>query len=550
MSVVPRDARLESPSSFTPGVELEHLQFINSFLSELPGDAILVNTPRQVYSAAYSFVEPAPTNGTPRLIACSTATLALLGLDPGQCGRQQFAAIFSGNSPWPNSHARPYAHCYGGWQFGEWAGQLGDGRAISLGHVAGRNGIAWEVQQKGAGPTPYSRGGDGRAVLLSSLREHVASEAMAALGIPTTQALALVLTGGSVHRDMLYSGDLRPHPGAVTTRVSHGFLRFGTLQLPAARGGDQLGLVKELTDYVIRHHYPRLAGATAQQQQYALWLQEVGNKTAALIAEWHRVGFVHGVLNTDNLSLLGETLDYGPFGFLERFDPDYIPNTSDLPEGRYRFRNQPGIGAFNLEKLGEALVVGGLVTQEEVLIALAAYQATFVTAYRAAMARKLGMRELSQDILRQLLQLMYEDGADYTNTFRSLASACLDTPAQPALRKLPLPPGLAPALGPLSEARTIAWKGWQGRYCDHLATEGLPIIERVAIQDAANPFIVPRNHVLAGLASRVEAGELGPLHRYLEALERPYMVQEVEHSWIQPGPRQLREGIDQLSCAS
>lgn len=276
----------------------------------------------------------------------------MIGLSADQLSRPEFAAVFGGSSIPLN--ARPFACVYSGFQFGSFAGQLGDGRAITLGDVPSPSDptTTYELQLKGAGRTPYSRFADGRAVLRSSLREYVASEAMAALGVKTTRALSLVLTGGAVERDQFYDGRPALEPGAVVTRVSRCFVRFGSFELPASRGEKELA--KQLADFVIRTHY-RDAVPTGD---YAALLHTVLQRTAATVARWQGVGFVHGVLNTDNMSVWdGETIDYGPYGWLETVDPDFTPNTTDLPGRRYSFRGQVG-----REKEMDCLPAVGLVS--------------------------------------------------------------------------------------------------------------------------------------------------------------------------------------------
>lgn len=281
---------------------LEDLKFDNTFTAELPADPSTASGTRQVFGAFYSWVDPTPADGSPTTIISSDAVSKLIGLDPSEAQRPEFALCFGGAALLPGS--RPYAQCYGGHQFGSFAGQLGDGRAICLGEVMNpATGVRWELQLKGAGRTPYSRFADGRAVLRSSLREYVASEAMAALGVPTTRALSLVATGDSVLRDMFYNGNAKEEPGAVVCRVARSFIRFGTFQLPASRGEEESKLVGVLTAYVIKHFYPECASAA---NPAAALLAAVARKTGALISEWQRVGFVHGVGNTDNFSILGK----------------------------------------------------------------------------------------------------------------------------------------------------------------------------------------------------------------------------------------------------
>jgi uncharacterized protein YdiU (UPF0061 family) len=246
---------------------------------------------------------------------------------------------------------RPYAARYGGHQFGVWAGQLGDGRAITLGELMPRPGERWELQLKGAGRTPYSRTADGRAVLRSSVREFLCSEAMHFLGVPTTRALSLVATGDIVVRDMFYDGNPMPEPGAVVCRVAPSFVRFGNFEIHASRGENEL--LQRLADYIITEHFKELGPPTPEV--YKLWFEEVCRRTGVMIAHWMRVGFVHGVMNTDNMSILGLTIDYGPYGWLEGYDPAWTPNTTDLPGRRYAYGRQPDVAAWNLARLANAL---------------------------------------------------------------------------------------------------------------------------------------------------------------------------------------------------
>ncbi|HEY0880990.1 MAG TPA: protein adenylyltransferase SelO family protein, partial [Archangium sp.] len=304
--------------------------FSSRFVAALPGDPLTDNQPRQVKSALWSKVTPTPVSA-PSLLAYSPEVAAELGLTEEKL--KSLLPILSGNAVAEGS--TPFAANYGGHQFGNWAGQLGDGRAISLGEV---NGL--ELQLKGAGPTPYSRRGDGRAVLRSSLREFLCSEAMHHLGVPTTRALSLVLTGDRVMRDMFYDGRPELEPGAIVCRVAPTFIRFGNFELPTSR--DDVTLLKQLTDFTLTHFFPHLGAPS--KESYAQLLREVAERTARLMAHWQAVGFVHGVMNTDNMSILGLTIDYGPYGWLDDFDPGWTPNTTDAGTRRYRSGAQPQVG--------------------------------------------------------------------------------------------------------------------------------------------------------------------------------------------------------------
>ncbi|HVJ37063.1 MAG TPA: YdiU family protein, partial [Stenotrophomonas sp.] len=316
-------------------------EFDNRFLQQLPGDPEAGPRVREVLGAAWSAVAPTPVRA-PRLLGYSREVAAALGLEPDEVAEPGFAQVFAGNALWPGMQT--YAANYGGHQFGHWAGQLGDGRAIGLGEVIGGDGTRHELQLKGAGRTPYSRGADGRAVLRSSLREFICSEAMHHLGVPTTRALCLVGSGESVVRDMFYDGHPRAEPGALVCRVAPSFLRFGSFELPASRG--DLALLRQLADFTQARDYPELIGTAAARD--AEWFGQICERTAEMVAQWMRVGFVHGVTNTDNMSILGLTIDYGPYGWLEDYDPEWTPNTTDAGGRRYRFGAQPQVAYWNL----------------------------------------------------------------------------------------------------------------------------------------------------------------------------------------------------------
>ncbi|RWR77832.1 UPF0061 protein azo1574-like protein [Cinnamomum micranthum f. kanehirae] len=349
------NGRDPDPSEERIRLKLEDLSWDHSFVRELPGDPRTDAIPREVVHACYTKVSPSVEVEKPELVVWSESVAELLELDPKEFERPDFPLLFSGATPLVGG--LPYAQCYGGHQFGMWAGQLGDGRAITLGELLNSRGERWELQLKGAGKTPYSRFADGLAVLRSSIREFLCSEAMHSLGIPTTRALCLVMTGKDVTRDI---GNPKEEPGAIVCRVSQSFLRFGSYQIHASRGKEDLDIVRVLADYTIRNHFPHIEnmrkseslsfkaegqeGSSAvdlTSNKYAAWSVEVAERTASLIAKWQGVGFTHGVLNTDNMSVLGLTIDYGPFGFLDAFDPSYTPNTTDLPGRRYCFATSP-----------------------------------------------------------------------------------------------------------------------------------------------------------------------------------------------------------------
>src|SRR5688572_11295980 len=364
---------------------LSALRFDNAFVRELPADPQPGNHRRQVHGALYSPVDPTPV-ASPKVIAYSAEVAELVGLSRAEVQSGDFAQVFGGNALLAGME--PYAANYGGHQFGHWAGQLGDGRAITLGEAINASGERWELQLKGAGLTPYSRGADGRAVLRSSIREFLCSEAMHHLGVPTTRALSLVATGEPVVRDMFYDGHPKAEPGAIVCRVAPSFLRFGNFELPYARG--DLDLLRTLADFCIARDFPELVGEG--ETLYGDWFATVCERTAILMAHWMRVGFVHGVMNTDNLSILGLTIDYGPYGWIDDFDPDWTPNTTDAGGRRYRFGWQPKIAYWNLTRLAHA--ISPLFNDVAPLNAgLQRYLDRFVDEDRANTARKLGYAE-------------------------------------------------------------------------------------------------------------------------------------------------------------
>ncbi|EDM78136.1 hypothetical protein PPSIR1_34502 [Plesiocystis pacifica SIR-1] len=546
--------------------------FDNSFVRELPGDPEADNFRRQVLGACYSRVEPTPVSG-PELLGWSREVAALLGLpedlqedpqeDPqAEATREELAAVLSGSRLWAGME--PYAACYGGHQFGNWADQLGDGRAITLGEILRSNDgedTRWELQLKGAGPTPYSRRGDGRAVLRSSIREFLCSEAMHHLGVPTTRALSLVRTGDEVRRDMFYDGNAELEPGAVVCRVAPSFVRFGNFELFAARKDHET--LRRLADYVIAEHFPELDAG-----DYAAWFGIVAERTAEMICHWMRVGFVHGVMNTDNMSVLGLTIDYGPYGWLEDYDPNWTPNTTDAHGRRYRFGNQPRIAAWNLTRFGAALLP--LVDEAESIQAgLEAYAERLSAGVLSTYADKLGLRSIDAD-----------EGSDQPGSGPWLANTCMDvlrgantkvetdmTIFHRQLAEVPMDPEasdeavlapLRPAyygeydrreLPPKLRELTLRWlRGLQAR----VRSEGLDPNQRRAIMDGANPKYVLRNYLAQEAIDLAEAGDPSRIHELLELLRRPYTDQPGKEHFAGKRPEWARHrpGCSMLSCSS
>ncbi|MCL4151374.1 UNVERIFIED_CONTAM: hypothetical protein GTU68_045383, partial [Idotea baltica] len=392
------------------------LNIKDKFNKELPSDPILENTRRQVSKACFSYVKPKQTSN-PELIHVSPEMLENIGLSKAEAKSENFLSIFTGNKVLQNTE--PYAMCYGGHQFGNWAGQLGDGRAINLCEVE-HNTKSWQLQLKGAGETPYSRTADGLAVLRSSVREYLCSEAMFHLGVPTTRALSLALSGDKVLRDVMYDGNSAYEKGAIVCRTAESFLRFGNYQIFAAKQDDET--LKTLLDYTIKHHFSHLGKPS--KDTYIQFFKEVTNRTLYMIINWQRVGFVHGVMNTDNMSILGLTIDYGPYGWLEGYEYGWTPNTTDRQHKRYRYGNQPNIGLWNLLQLANAIypLVEDVEPFETILNQ---YKIDFDKKRVSMMRSKLGLQiedENDEVLVQELEDILHQTETDMTIFFRNLSN--------------------------------------------------------------------------------------------------------------------------------
>ncbi|WMJ68860.1 YdiU family protein [Stenotrophomonas sp. 24(2023)] len=515
-------------------------RFDNRLRTLLPGDPETGPRRREVRGAAWSEVLPTPV-ADPTLLAWSPEVAGLLGFDAASVATADFARVFGGNALYPGM--QPWAANYGGHQFGHWAGQLGDGRAISLGELVAADGRYWELQLKGAGPTPYSRGADGRAVLRSSIREFLCSEAMHHLGVPTTRALSLVGTGEAVVRDMFYDGHPQPEPGAVVCRVAPSFIRFGTFELPASRG--ETTLLAQLAEACIRRDFPALQG----QGETLLgdWFAQIAVRTAEMVAHWMRVGFVHGVMNTDNLSVLGLTLDYGPYGWVEDYDPDWTPNTTDAQGRRYRFGTQPQVAYWNLGRLAQAL--SPLFADVAPLQAgLAAFQSTFVACTRRDAAAKLGLSAASDadlQLYQRWQQLMHEGSMDMTLAWRALMRIDPAAPDAAVLEAVYYDQARRQAVqAPLAQ--------WLQDYAARLRDDPLAAPERQARMGAANPLYVLRNWLAQEAIDRAEQGDMEGVEALQAVLRDPYTERDglAHFAGKRPAWADNRAGCSMLSCSS
>jgi uncharacterized protein YdiU (UPF0061 family) len=448
----------------------------------------------------YARLAPTAT-AAPKLVRLNEKLALHLNLDPARLATPEGVEILAGNRI--PGESEPLAMAYAGHQFGSFVPQLGDGRAILLGEVIDRDGVRRDIQLKGSGPTPFSRMGDGRAALGPVLREYIVSEAMAALGIPTTRALAAVTTGETVRRERLL-------PGAVLTRVAASHIRVGTFQFFAVRG--DVEATRNLADYVIARHYPEAAKAA---NPYATFLERVIARQASLVAQWMLIGFIHGVMNTDNMSIAGETIDYGPCAFMDSYHPGTVYSSIDTM-GRYAYRNQPGIAQWNLARLAETLLPLLAEDRDKAVAiaqdAISAFILAFETTYKEGLRRKLGMFQSEPDdaaLGQDLLACMASQGADFTLSFRRLCDAAIGPEGDGALR------GLFADTGAIDE--------WLVQWRRRIASEGGEPVERQAAMRRANPIFIPRNHLVEEVIAAAEnAQDFQPFENLLIVLSAPY----------------------------
>jgi len=470
------------------------------------------NTYAALPDGFFARVAPTPV-ASPRLIKLNRPLATRLGLDPDRLETAEGAEILAGKRV-PNG-AEPIAMAYAGHQFGHFVPQLGDGRAILLGEVIDADGVRRDIQLKGSGPTPFSRRGDGRAALGPVLREYIVSEAMAALGIPTTRSLAAVITGEHVMRETAL-------PGAVLTRVASSHIRVGTFQYFAARG-DTEG-VRRLAEHVIARHYPEAANA---ERPYHALLECVIARQAELVARWLLVGFIHGVMNTDNTSISGETIDYGPCAFMDSYDPAAVFSSID-EQGRYAYANQPRIALWNLTRLAECLLP--LFSDEkdkaiaQAQLILGEFPPRFTAVYQAGLRQKIGLfdeRDGDEALVLDLLDAMVKNQADFTLTFRSLSEAALDAAHDQKVRPLFADP--------------TAYDEWAERWRKRISEEPQEPAERAVAMRAVNPAFIPRNHrIEAVIQAAVNRDDFAPFEELLTVLSKPYEDQPALSDYADP----------------
>lgn len=509
----------------------------NSFTDELPADTIPENHVRQVHHACYSYVNPTPCSA-PKLLHVSRDMMSQLGIMASDIN-QDFVNIFAGNVIYPATS--PYAMCYGGHQFGHWAGQLGDGRAINLFEML-HNDKKWTLQLKGAGLTPYSRSADGLAVLRSSVREYLCSEAMYHLGVPTTRALTLMTTGDEVLRDIMYNGNAAYEKGAVVCRCAPSFIRFGNFQILAAR--KEFDLLARLTDYTISHFFPHLGSPS--KETYVAFIQEVANLTIDMVIHWERVGFVHGVMNTDNMSIHGITIDYGPYGWLEDYDPDWTPNTTDARDGRYRYGNQANIAIWNVYQLANALYP--IIEDAEPLEAIIqSMKEQYENKHHLMMLQKLGIHDNGSfsrlDVL-DFEHLLQKTKIDMTLLFRNLSKFDGQT-LDPFIEKV--------AECSYAEDFSIhidEWSEWLTNYGQIILRQ--KDLHRAIKMNKVNPKYVLRNYMAQLAIDAADQGDNSIIEELYHLLTKPYDEQPELERWFAKRPQWATHkiGCSMLSCSS
>ncbi|MEO6734261.1 MAG: protein adenylyltransferase SelO [Ferruginibacter sp.] len=522
--------------------KLSVIAFKNEFVNTFEGDNSGILMPRQTPGVLYAKALPTPVKKV-TLLAWSEDLADELGIDTPSIGNteegQADIDILGGNLVTPSME--PYAACYAGHQFGHWAGQLGDGRAITLGELQIPTGKTYELQLKGPGLTPYSRTADGRAVLRSSVREYLMSEAMHYLGVPTTRALSLVTTGENVLRDMFYDGNPRYEPGAIVMRVAPGFLRFGNYQILAAR--EEISNLRQLVDWTIERYYPHIDA----DNRILKWYKEVLDRTAALIIEWLRVGFVHGVMNTDNMSILGLTIDYGPYSFLDDFDVNFTPNTTDLPGRRYAFGRQAAIAKWNLACLAGA-IAPLLEDHTQLQAALDAYDDVYWQGYYKMMANKLGLdevRETDAYLIERFEGMLKKIKPDMTIFFQLIIQFADEGPATNFAGHFEESFYSTPAEEDIELLNNL-----MNDYGSRIISNTISRENAVEIMRKSNPRFILRNYLLHQAIVELEKGSNTLFAKLQQAMKDPYSHSFDEFFVKRPEWATSTAGCSTLSCSS
>lgn len=525
------------------------LDFDNRFTRELPQDPITENHTRQVSDALWSLAKPTPVKN-PQLLAYSPEVAAMLGLTASDMQDPELIQTLGGNGSLTGMMT--YATRYGGHQFGHWAGQLGDGRAILLGELM-HEGKRFELQLKGAGETPYSRRADGRAVLRSSLREFLCSEAMHHLGVPTTRALSLITTGDLVNRDMFYDGNPQMETGAIVCRVAPSFTRPGHFELMASNG--ELDLLKRFIGFTIDRDFAEWLPQTGltldinnpSAELIEAWFEEICERTAILMAHWMRVGFVHGVMNTDNLSIIGLTIDYGPYGWVDNFDPGWTPNTTDAQGRRYCYGRQPDIARWNMERLADALATI-LPNTEGLSDAISHYDNTYMKQLTQSLAGKFGLdswQDSDGELVNRIFELMTRAEVDMTLFFTKLANLDL---AQASIQTITEAFYTEEALQQFGDDIQL----WLETYAQRMHQSKLSPEARIVKMQSHNPRYVLRNYMAQEAIDLAEKGDNSHLLALLQLLKKPYTKQAGMEQFEQKRPDWARHkaGCSMLSCSS
>ena len=518
------------------------LNIKDTFNVELPADPILENSRRQVKEACFSFVTPRKTS-KPQMLHVSPEMLKKIGLIASDSKSDLFLDVFTGNEVLLKT--KPYAMCYGGHQFGNWVGQLGDGRAINLCEVE-HNNERWALQLKGAGETPYSRTADGLAVLRSSIREYLCSEAMYHLGVPTTRALSLAITGDHVLRDVMYDGNPEHEKGAVVCRTAPSFIRFGNFEIFAAR--QDTPNLKKLTDYTLKYFFPHLG--VPSKEVYLQFFKEVSERSIKMVIDWQRIGFVHGVMNTDNMSILGLTIDYGPYGWLEGYDFGWTPNTTDSQFKRYKYGSQPDIVLWNLYQLANALYP--LIEETEGLeTILADYRTSYADQYLNMLRSKLGLFSVVENdvlLIKDLEEDLQLTETDMTIFFRNLSDYKIGKP----LEGLKVIKDAFYTQSVVTEAVKGKWNEWFERYNARLLQESLPETVRKEKMNQVNPKYVLRNYMAQLAIDDADKGDYKLIDELFNMLKKPYDEQPENQKWFTKRPEWARNkvGCSMLSCSS